>query len=713
MKEYLKYSLLSAIIIFHITDSFCQSKFHNPLPAPYQLHGIFYVDSLYGWAVGEFGTIIKTTDGGESWKLQSSPVRSTLRKIYFADRNRGIIAGGDVGGPDFPAVLCTKNGGETWIDNNPNTTTSEGFNDLHFISENLGYIVGFTGAYKTTDMGQSWEFKGGPGWATTVFFVDEINGWIGTPVGNIFKTSDGGESWEQISNIHWTWNKDIKFFNSQIGWVVGEGLYSDYASIHKTTDGGFTWITQDSIWNRGYNEIEIFDSLNAIVVGKPGIVLYTDDGGINWYSEGTNDLGDYFDISMQGSRKWIVGGSEYFYPRMFASRETGFPWEKKYSTIVEGTINQIDFSDSLNGWCAGAEGILLRTSDGGSSWNNDELFAINFTSISVPTANDIFIAGDNGEFVKSTNGGQSWQVQQAFPNYSPIKIKFFSKYYGYSIAPYNIWFQKTTDGGNTWIDLTSNGYFTDFCFIDSLVGWALSGNSIGNGPLLKTTNGGESWIDTIEIGNINAFYFHDNNNGWIVSNYSMYKTTDGGNNWEFLSDIFDLTVLQFTFESNSKGYMLAVDYNYQDLYTIYQTLDGGLNWVPLRKYTYLKNIFVSESGRIWGVGEYAQIFSSDEVITSVEENQIKEEINTYLLSQNFPNPFNPITTIRYSIANHSNVTIKVYDLLGREVATLVNEEKPAGEYEVEFDGSSLTSGIYFYQLKDGNYTETKKMILLK
>ncbi|MBK9096687.1 MAG: T9SS type A sorting domain-containing protein [bacterium] len=193
----------------------------------------------------------------------------------------------------------------------------------------------------------------------------------------------------------------------------------------------------------------------------------------------------------------------------------------------------------------------------------------------------------------------------------------------------------------------------------------------------------------------------------------MYKTTDGGNNWEFLSDIFDLTVLQFAFESNSKGYMLAVDYNYQDLYTIYQTLDGGLNWVPLRKYTYLKNIFVSETGKIWGVGEYAQIFSSDEIITSVEEDQIKEEINTYLLSQNFPNPFNPITTIRYSIANHSNVTIKVYDILGREVVALVNEEKPVGEYEVEFNAETLPSGIYFYQLKAGQFSETKKMILLK
>ena len=96
--------------------------------------------------------------------------------------------------------------------------------------------------------------------------------------------------------------------------------------------------------------------------------------------------------------------------------------------------------------------------------------------------------------------------------------------------------------------------------------------------------------------------------------------------------------------------------------------------------------------------------------------------SVYLLSQNYPNPFNPITKIKYEIPGQSAlggrndnpfVTLKVYDILGREVATLVNEEKPAGTYEVEFDGTSLPSGVYFYQLKAGNYSETKKMVLLK
>jgi len=83
------------------------------------------------------------------------------------------------------------------------------------------------------------------------------------------------------------------------------------------------------------------------------------------------------------------------------------------------------------------------------------------------------------------------------------------------------------------------------------------------------------------------------------------------------------------------------------------------------------------------------------------------------LAQNYPNPFNPSTKISFQIAESGFTSLKVYDVLGNEVATLVSEEKPTGEYEVEFSGSELTSGIYFYQLKAGNYIETKKMLLLK
>ncbi len=120
-----------------------------------------------------------------------------------------------------------------------------------------------------------------------------------------------------------------------------------------------------------------------------------------------------------------------------------------------------------------------------------------------------------------------------------------------------------------------------------------------------------------------------------------------------------------------------------------------------------------------GYDIYGSIFDLSKVV-SVEE---EDEVNTptqFSLSQNYPNPFNPTTKIKYSIpfvevghAPSLHVTLKVYDILGSEVAILVNEEKPAGEYEVEFDGSKLASGIYFYQLKAGNFVETKKFILMK
>ncbi|UCH65292.1 MAG: T9SS type A sorting domain-containing protein [Ignavibacterium sp.] len=88
-------------------------------------------------------------------------------------------------------------------------------------------------------------------------------------------------------------------------------------------------------------------------------------------------------------------------------------------------------------------------------------------------------------------------------------------------------------------------------------------------------------------------------------------------------------------------------------------------------------------------------------------------ITDFFLSQNYPNPFNPLTRIQYTVNNTKFVTLKVYDVLGGEIATLINEEKSAGEYKIEFDGAGLSSGIYFYRLQAGSFVETKKMVLLK
>lgn len=114
---------------------------------------------------------------------------------------------------------------------------------------------------------------------------------------------------------------------------------------------------------------------------------------------------------------------------------------------------------------------------------------------------------------------------------------------------------------------------------------------------------------------------------------------------------------------------------------------------------------------VYSQGESKPSNEASITITRVEEN--KNTPIEFVLYQNHPNPFNPITKIYYSIPKRSNVVIKVYDMLGKEITTLVNEEKPTGNYEVAFDSYSLSSGVYVYQLKAGSFVESKKMILLK
>jgi len=101
------------------------------------------------------------------------------------------------------------------------------------------------------------------------------------------------------------------------------------------------------------------------------------------------------------------------------------------------------------------------------------------------------------------------------------------------------------------------------------------------------------------------------------------------------------------------------------------------------------------------------------MLTEVEKLTITSIPNDIQLYQNYPNPFNPSTKIRYSVPQSSNVVIKVFDILGNEIETLVNEEKPMGSYDVKFEGANLPSGIYFYRLKTSEFISIKKMLLLK
>ena len=226
-------------------------------------------------------------------------------------------------------------------------------------------------------------------------------------------------------------------------------------------------------------------------------------------------------------------------------------------------------------------------------------------------------------------------------------------------------------------------------------------------------------------GVIRAICFTDNNNGWAVGGRltytndgyvrNIFNTTNGGMDWNLQyqdSSLGNVQVdfLDVQFINSNIGWVVGNNG------AIFHTTDGGQQWTEqysMINYD-LKSVFFIDNNLGWLVGDYGSILkTTNGGVSFVEENEINEMPTDYSLTQNFPNPFNPTTKIRYSVPQSSNVIIKVFDILGNEIETLVNEEKQTGTYEIIWYAENLPSGVYFYQLKAGDFVETKKMLLLK
>ena len=226
-----------------------------------------------------------------------------------------------------------------------------------------------------------------------------------------------------------------------------------------------------------------------------------------------------------------------------------------------------------------------------------------------------------------------------------------------------------------------------------------------------------------------------------VNNWKNTFSYDGNNN---RIERFRETWTGSTWENNEKD-TYTYDGNHNRIELLMQEWDGS-NWMNLNKYSYtydVNNNMIEQLLELWDVSNWVNYYmytytydGNNNMIEQLKENwdssnwvnnwkeinsyipltgveQLTDGIKAYSLSNNYPNPFNPSTKISYSINELSFVTLIVYDVLGNEIETIVNEEKPAGSYEIEFNADALTSGIYFYKLTAGSFAETKKMILLK
>jgi len=397
-------------------------------------------------------------------------------------------------------------------------------------------------------------------------------------------------------------------------------------------------------------------------------------------------------------------------------------WVLQYSDTSFNLID-IKFTSDNTGWAVGYKGYsslnstgrLLKTTNGGNNWilqNTGTLpgiWGVNFIDI-----NTGWIVGDRGLVRKTTNGGLNWIPQFIDTTQNAERVYFLNSNTGWITGEY---LYKTSNGGDNWVkDINAPFASKAIYFLNSNTGFLTSYYC----RIHKTTNAGLNW-NWKYSGSQHTFlydiFFLNDNTGWTADESDgVIRTTNAGENW---NRIYQISGAYCIFFKNANTGWIGGSIPYY----IMRTTNGGLNYVSQYLSLELYNIWKitkSNDSSIYAIGMPASIFKTTN--GGVGINQISTEISSsFSLSQNYPNPFNPVTKIRFDVASTpliplrrgTLVVLKVYDVMGREVRTLVNERLQPGMYEVSFDGSALTSGVYFYKIQSGDFVQTNRMVLIK
>lgn len=387
----------------------------------------------------------------------------------------------------------------------------------------------------------------------------------------------------------------------------------------------------------------------------------------------------------------------------------------QWYNINMGTTRPLNSIDKATGniyFAVGDSGTALRSVDGGLTWTQINT-GTNRKILCVSFFNSTGILVDSyGSFYKTTDGGQTWVfLRSDYVYYNQGKVQMIDASNAF-VAIGSIGF-RTTDGGNNWAYVYVNSS-TGFHFTDPLNGYMIDGTIIK-----KTTNGGLNWSALYwenNYTNFTSIYFVNNNTGYATTQYylgnKIIKTTNGGVNWVQSAAVGSVLFQDIKFNGD---FGFAVGYGNQ----IYKTVNGGVNWSidSINNSSSYRSVCIKDINNAVAAGTrytgyyYAAIikYSGTTGINPVSN----QSPDNFSLSQNYPNPFNPTTNIKFSIIKSTMVKLVVFDISGREVETLVNENMSPGSYNVDWNASKLSSGVYFYKLVTNELTDTKKMILNK
>jgi photosystem II stability/assembly factor-like uncharacterized protein len=683
-----------------------------------------------------------TTNGGQNWNIAStSSYNVKVNRVKFHPTNNNIILAiceDNITGSQY--IVRSSNGGSSWsmvksiIDFNS-------YGKIVFTKSNPNtvYIAGYY-VLKSTDAGATWvEFQNLSNVGDFDVFDQDPNKLYATvqtattSLYSFYSSSDGGISWTNIAKTPF------------------------YINCIKISPTNFSLIyagSSDLTASSGYG------------------FLKSTDGGSNWTSASTGGgiISVMYDITLHPDNPNIIyangGGSG-----LMKSTNAGSTWTNIMSSLNDNYVYRIQFDTQNNLYVSTGGNIYKTTNEIDYQTISGDLANTGVFQICVhPTNPGIVYVSTLGGVLKSIDGGKNWNHKSKgiydTDNYSlGINPQSANTIFAGSLRGF---VYRTTDGGDNWVEKTSGlppsdlsrNAVRDFLFHPLNVNTVYT--SMASGKTFISTNSGDSWVEYKVNNNTESIRFLDistsSRNVWYAYNVTggkLYRSSDYGVTWSpkksalslysiFLDantpDILYADQLSNSTHNISKSSDGGVTWNIvypnmniTDIYSlpgnqnilfastmnsgVLKSTDGGSTWVQMNSgLPYLTcNMVRSLAGTTnsFFVATYGgSVFAYNYTPTGIRE-EVEVLPNEYILCDNYPNPFNPSTKIKIGLHKNVFTQLTIYDALGREVKKLISDKLNSGYHEVEFNASGLTSGMYFYSLQAGDFTQTKKMILLK
>lgn len=533
----------------------------------HDLKDVFFISATHGWAVGTLGKIIATTDGGVTWRHQTATfvdsngtrreVFVTLYAVTFLNATTGIAVG------DNGTIVRTTNGGATWQQVFSDPDSADTLYDVSFANATTGWAVGSSSTVlRTTDGGQTWTpqtipdnqkpFPFSPGLNTllSVHAIDSSRVCAVGAGGWVLLTGNGGATWTRKNNGSGApkLNLNALFFaNDTVGWAIGAQV------LLKTTDGGNTWTQMPA----AAGSLTLFglaglagNTERLWTVGQNGIALYSTNGGTSWLRPGESAGAMWVTTGSTINALWFVGATHGWAvgegSAFIRTVDAGRSWRAMVAP-PGGKLEDVHFVDANNGWTVGAAGRLMRTTNGGQTWTSvlwpglevgeggtvPGLFGVRFFDIQTG-----WVVGNNTTILKTTDGGETWEYRFPPVSGSFRKIAWLNRQRGWIVGSNGI-ILSTDDGGDSWSILAS-GTERNLNQI-AVVPAGPSGVTVwvvgDQGVLLRSSDG--VGFEPIDLGRLESFqgvsFLPDGRTGWIAGdNGLLYRTTDGGNTWRLI-----------------------------------------------------------------------------------------------------------------------------------------------------------------------------------